>query len=385
MQPTVINGLRTFLPAYLKQNKVLSPPVKRAIWAIENCRTPALGGHAYHCKDCNKWEYGAHSCNHRSCPLCGKQATAEWVDRELGKRVAAPYFMVTFTLPSELRCLFLSKHAKAAYSLFFEASSKALRDKLADQKGFKAAKSGFIGILHTWNQQLLFHPHIHYIVPGAGLDKNGKVITVPKSNYLLKLDKLIGAFRQYFREGSERLELQVAPSVWKHQWGINIQPFGDGKNIIKYLGAYVCRTAISDSRIRSIDTKNQTITFSYKDRTDKHKVTNRLSTITGVEFTTRYLRHVLPQGLRAIRYYGYCHPAGKKTRQKIAFHTGIHLDQATAETTPEPIDDAESKTPKCKSCGNPMIKIGSFPPQITAPKLAAALAVSAASNHPPPI
>jgi len=286
------------------------------------------------------------------------------------------------TLPSELRSLFLSKNTKAAFNLFFEASSKALREKLADQKGFKAAKSGFIGILHTWNQQLLFHPHIHYIVPGAGIDKDGKVTTVPKSNYLLKLDRLIKAFRQYFYEGMKQLGWKVAPAVWKHQWGINIQPFGDGENIIKYLGAYVCRTAIGDSRIKSIDTTKRTVTFSYKDRSNKAQPTTKTATISGTDFVGRYMRHVLPRGLRAIRYYGFCHPAGKKNRQKIAFHTGINLDQATNQEKQKP--PPKPQTPKCSCCDKPMIKVGSFPPQTTAPKLFTAVSISAASTHPPP-
>ncbi len=141
-----------------------------------------MGGHLYACKPCGQRAFAWHSCNHKACPQCGREATGKWVQRELGKRVNAPYFMVTFTLPAELRGLFFGPLAKEAYDLFFAAASAALRQKLAAAKHLGAAVSGFTGVLHTWNQRLLFHPHIHFLVPGAGIDVRGKVVTVKKAD-----------------------------------------------------------------------------------------------------------------------------------------------------------------------------------------------------------
>lgn len=362
-KPKVIDVLRRFLPKYLESNPALSEERRRAIWAITNCRTAALGGHAYHCDDCDKWEYTAHSCNHRSCPQCGQGATAKWVNRELGKRVGSPYFMVTFTLPAEFRSLFFGKDAKQAYDLFFSASSKALAEKMAAEKGLNADTSGFTGVLHTWNQQLQFHPHIHYIVPGAGLNTENEVVTAKYNTYLVNIYRLKGAFREAFRKGLQELGWEVDPVVWTRKWGIDIQPFGDGENVIKYLGAYVCRTAIRDSRIIAIDETNQTVTFRWKDRSNPKQAVSRIMTIPGVEFVTRYLRHVLPTGLRSIRYYGFCHPSAKAKRQKIAFHTGLSLETITS--IPEPDDDENQQppgTPACRCCGKGMKRIGSIPP-----------------------
>ena len=161
--------LRRFLSDHQRGRPVLHEAQHRAIWAITHCRTATMGGHLHVCPDCGEREFSFHSCNHRSCPLCGRSATAEWVERELNKRVNAPYFMVTFTLPQELRELFFGSQAKEAFDLLFRASSGALSKTLAMPKWLGAQRNGFTGVLHTWNQRLLFHPHIHYLVPSAGL------------------------------------------------------------------------------------------------------------------------------------------------------------------------------------------------------------------------
>jgi hypothetical protein len=207
-----------------------------------------------------------HSCNHRACPQCGKQATAEWVERELGKRVGAPYFMVTFTLPEELRALFFNLAAKQVYDVFFAAASSALSDTLANPRWLGAKTSGFTMILHTWNQRLLFHPHLHGIVPGAGIDAQGNVVTVKSAKYLVLQEALMEIFRARLRDkiaalGKELALPQIDDGVWRKEWGVHLKPFGTGESAIKYLGAYVCRTAIGDSRIIGIDGDNVTLHF----------------------------------------------------------------------------------------------------------------------------
>jgi predicted RNA-binding Zn-ribbon protein involved in translation (DUF1610 family) len=289
-----IDILRAFLPAYLDSKPPPNPDRRRAIWAISHCRTATMGGHLYACGKCGGKAFAYHSCNHKACPQCGREATRKWVARELDKRVGAPYFMVTFTLPAELRGLFFGPSAKDAYDLFFSASSTALSEKLASDKTLGAVVSGFTAILHTWNQRLLFHPHIHYIVPGAGINARGEVVMVKNANFLLHLPLLQKAFRHHFHNKLKACEWEVDPAVWGKDWGVNIEPFGTGANAIKYLGAYVCRTAIGDRRIVSMDGDN--VSFLWKDRANGGRI--RTSTITGVEFVKRYLCHVLPRGMR---------------------------------------------------------------------------------------
>ena len=321
-----------------------------------------MGGHVHACTDCGKKEFAWHSCNHRSCPLCGRAATAQWVGRELGKRIAAPYFMVTFTLPSELRGLFFGPHAKTAYDLFFKASSQALSEHLAKSKNLQAATSGFTGILHTWNQRLHYHPHIHYIVPGAGLNADGAYVRVKNENFLLRIEALSRAFRWHMRRALEAHGYGVDPAIWNKDWGINIQPFGSGENAIKYLGRYVTRTAIGDHRILHHDQTTGQVTYTWKDRSDHGKT--KTETISGVEFVRRYLRHVLPRKMRSIRYYGYCHPAAKKTRQRIAFHSGMPLDAGL----PNQQDTKEKDPPpqrKCPCCQGTLKKLRRLRPSWT--------------------
>lgn len=355
MAATVIDALHRFLPAHVRENPhAMSQAQRRAVWAITHCRTAEMGGHLHACGSCGKREFHFHSCNHRSCPQCGKNATAEWVERQLGKRVGAPYFMVTFTLPEELRPLFFTRQAKEIYQLFFAASSSALSGTLANPKWLGAASSGFTMILHTWNQRLHFHPHIHCIVPGAGIDASGRVVTVKNANFLVPQPALRSVFRARFRDGLAALAKEhdlpaIDPAVWKKDWGIHLQPFGSGENIIKYLGAYVCRTAIGDSRIISITDTH--VSFRWKDRAKGDAP--RTETVEGGEFVKRYLRHVLPPGLRAVRYYGFCHPAAKAKREKIAFHTGRPLLIGAAALPPP----KQPHIVSCPCCGEPMKKL----------------------------
>jgi hypothetical protein len=180
--------------------------------------------------------------------------------------------MVTFTLPQELRPLFFTPAAKVIHEVFFAAASEALSDALANPRWLGARRSGFTMILHTWNQRLHFHPHIHCIVPGAGFDREGRVVRVKSPGFLVPQPVLRATFRHLFeqklyalRQRPEQAALPgVEPSVWKKDWGVHLKPFGDGQRIIQYLGTYVCRTAISDARILAIS--ETTVTFSWKDR-----------------------------------------------------------------------------------------------------------------------
>lgn len=339
-----MDALRRFLPDFLKSKPPLSPPQRRAIWAITHCRTAALGGRLFACKHCGRQHFAFHSCNHKACPQCGSAATANWVQRELRKLVQAPYFLVTFTLPAQLRGEFFGPRSREAYDLFFTAVSGALSEKLATDKGLRAHTHGFTAVLHTWNQQMGFHPHIHCLVPGAGLDARGHPVRVKNPEFLVHLPHLQSAFRQHLHRLLKEQEWPVDPSVWDKDWGVHIQPAGSGAAALKYLGAYVARTALSDARI--IRVTDESVTFRWKNRDKGNR--RETSTITGVEFLRRYLRHVLPKGLRAIRYYGFCHPSAKARRLRVQFHTGMAVDLGAA--APQPC--VEVSGPRCPHCGH---------------------------------
>ena len=354
MGASVIEALRRFLPAFLDTAPPLSRDQRRALWAITHCRTPALGGDVFACPRCGRVHFAWHSCNHKACPQCGRQATARWVARELTKLVRAPYFLVTFTLPAELRGEFFGPHARQAYDLFFTAVARALSEKLATDKGLRAAIHGFTAVLHTWTQRLEFHPHIHCLVPGAGLNGRGQFVCVKKPDYLVFLDHLKAAFRQHLYRLLKEQDWPVDPVVWTKEWNVQIQPVGTGVAAVKYLGTYVARTAIRDERIVALD--EHTVTFRWKNRNH-----DRLEPLTlpGIEFVRRYLRHVLPQGLRSARYYGFCHPAAKASRLRVQCHSGSPV-QLGAPTDAIPAAASSRSAPPCPHCGTPTRRIASI-------------------------
>jgi hypothetical protein len=345
MAPNVIGALRRFLPEAVARMPFLDTPRRRAVWAMTHCRTAEMGGHVHACPDCGKQSFAFHSCNHRSCPQCGGMDTAKWVHRELGKRVGAPYFMVTFTVPAELRGLFQGKQAKQAYDLFFQAASSALKDVLANPRWLGAKTSGFTMILHTWNQRMGFHPHLHAIVPGAGLDGGGTVVSVKNANFLVPQKALRQVFRARFRDllAATGLPQIEDPAVWRRSWGVHLQPFGSGANAIRYLGRYVCHPVIGNARIQRVEPGH--VTYQWTDRA--HGNLQRTDRIPGADFVHRYLRHVLPTGMRSIRYYGFCHPTAKRTRERIAMYTGATVDLGA----PAPAPEAPPHT--CSRCGTP--------------------------------
>lgn len=351
-RPTVVGALRAFLPEFQNSQPALCAQQRRAIWAITHCRTAALGGRAFVCDACHQVHFAYHSCNHKACPQCGALATRRWVAREVHKLINAPYFLVTFTLPSELRGCFFGPFAKQAYDLFFTAVETALAEKLAADKGLRAATSGFTAVLHTWNQRLEFHPHLHCLVPGAGLNDTRDYVRVKTDQFLVYLPHLQAAFRQHFYRLFKEHDWRVDPTVWSKQWGVHIQPAGRGTAAVKYLGTYVARTAITDARLVSVT--NQAVTFRWKDRA--HQNRSQLLTLPGIEFVRRYLRHVLPRGLRSVRYYGFCHPTAKASRLRVQLHSGKPLDLGRAPAacdSPLPLFP-EDPTPLCHQCGQPM-------------------------------
>ena len=350
MDATVIGALRRFIPSFLATAPPLSADQRRALWAITQCRTPALGGQVFGCAPCGRVQFAWHSCNHKACPQCGRAATAQWINRELSKLLPAPYFLVTFTLPAQLRGEFFGPHAHQAYDLFFHGAARALSEKLLTDKTLGAAVHGFTAVLHTWNQRLEFHPHLHVLVPGAGLDAQGHFVRVKNAARLVHVDHLKAAFRQHCYRLFKAKNWKVDPTVWTLDWGVHIQAAGSGVAALKYLGTYVTRTAISDARLLQVTDTH--VTFRWQDR--QHDRSEKL-TLPGVEFVRRYLRHVLPRGLRSVRYYGFCHPRAQANRLRVQLLSGMTVQLGAPQATEPP----KASPPLCPCCQRPMQRLGS--------------------------
>jgi len=260
-------------------------------------------------------EYSYHSCNHRACPRCGHTDATEWLARQRRKLLPVPYYLVTFTVPAELRRLIRS-HQQFLYSALLRESAHALQDVARTHKNL-GAQIGCLAVLQSWARDLHYHPHVHCVVPAGGLSANGLRWVRPKDpDYFLPQAALAMRFRTRFRAVLQRELPEVLATlpavVWRQDWVADVQPVGSGEPALKYLAAYVYRTALSAERIVADD--GQHVTFTYRDGKTGARRQMRLP---AERFLHRFLQHVLPQGLQRVRSFGWLAPAAKARWQRI--------------------------------------------------------------------
>jgi hypothetical protein len=321
----------------------LSPVQKRALRDISACRTPFFGGHVYQCDHCRGKVFSYHSCRNRSCPKCHQDQTQRWIGKQRLRLLPCPYFLVTFTLPSELRSL-ARAHPKKIYGLLMKAAADALQ-KLAADPRYIGARIGALAVLHTWTRAMLFHPHVHMLVTAGGLSAdNSEWIDSKHPHFLVPVRALSVIFRAKFRAGLKKSGLldDVPPAVWKKNWVVHSQHAGRGEKVLDYLGRYVFRIAITNNRLESID--NGMVRFRYRDNRTQQ---TRHVTLPGVEFISRFLQHVLPRGAVKVRYYGIWSPSCRKQldrartmllQNRPPAHSPIpSLPQISPDSAPAPI------------------------------------------------
>ena len=328
----VADIVRLHAAAYRGQSGVcLSSVQKRALRDIAACRTPLLGGHVHQCDRCQEKVFSYHSCRNRSCPKCHQDQTERWIEKQRGHLLPCSYFLVTFTLPSQLRSLARS-HPRTIYGLLMRAAADALQ-KLANDPRYLGARIGALAVLHTWTRAMLFHPHVHMLVTAGGLSGDGSTwIDSKYPRFLVPVRALSVIFRAKFCAGLKKAGLlgDVLPSFWKKPWVVHAQHAGRGEKVLDYLGRYVFRIAITNSRLESID--NGQVRFHFRD--------NRTQQIRHVllpaeEFIGRFLQHVLPRRLVKVRYYGIWSPACRP-----------QLDRArTLLSVPGPTTDSSDSAP----------------------------------------
>jgi len=279
----------------------------RTLDALQKCRTSALGGHKDVCDCCGKQRISYNSCGNRHCPKCQSNKQALWADDRVCDALDVKYFHVVFTVSEALNhiCLLDSKQF---YNTLFECAWSVLQSFGYSHYG---VESGAICVLHTWGQNLSLHPHIHCIVPAAGLTLKGKLKHISKQGkYLYPVRMLSAVFRGKMLEKIKRQLKQsnqlpqyqsLLDCLWKNPWVVYCEPpLGNAQQIVKYLGQYTHRVAISNHRIQNIDDSG--VSFFYKDYKDKSK--KKLTKLSGVEFLRRFCMHILPYRFVKIRYYG---------------------------------------------------------------------------------
>jgi Putative transposase/Transposase zinc-binding domain len=332
----------------LKQDAALSTSsnvhVHNVLQRIKMCRTASLGYHVYRCtnEQCGHIKYQYHSCRDRHCPNCGAIKKQEWIQARTQELLPVKYYHVVFTLPHELNQIVLANR-RLLFKLLFQSSAQTLL-RFANDNKYLGATPGIISVLHTWGQQLSFHPHIHSIVSGGGIGedhtwKEAKrsvyrflfpvkaMSMVYRAKFLMELKKMIDKAEVVLPEGTDAK--QLFNLLFQKDWIVYVKaPFGGPQAVIEYLGRYTHKVAISNHRISSINDQDNTVTFGYKDYADGN--TQKQMTLNASEFIRRFEQHILPRRFTKIRTYGYLSNRNRQERinhvlakMKLPLHKGL--------------------------------------------------------------
>lgn len=302
--------------------------VQKVLSRIRRCRTAALGYHVYKCSnaDCGHIKYQYHSCRDRHCPGCGALKKQQWIEARMQELLPVKYYHVVFTLPHEL-CSTVLGNRKSLFKLLFDTSASTLLQFAKDPR-YLGASPGIISVLHTWGQQLSFHPHVHAIVSGGGITKGSEWKEAKKNDYcfLFPVKAMQKVFRGKFLQGLKKLlkagkaslpeavdERSLLAKLYDKDWVVYAKaPFGGPHAVLEYLGRYTHKVAISNHRISSIGEGDDTVTFDYKDYADGG--IKKQMTLSREEFLRRFTQHILPARFTKIRTYGYLANRGRSRR-----------------------------------------------------------------------
>ncbi len=311
-----------------------------ALNAMLGCRTGQYGQMHLACHAC-AWQTDCYlSCGHRSCNQCQNHCTTQWLDRQKAKLLPVEYFMVTFTLPFELRVL-AKANQKVIYALMFQCAISTLKDFGINDKTF-AAELAMTAVLHTHSRRLDYHPHIHIIVPGGGVNKRRNEWKKVKGKYLFNGFQLATVFRARLLKAMR--ESGLVASKTPKKWVVQCQHVGRGLPALKYLSRYLYRGVISNQNILSDDGTH--VTFQYKDSDTGDMKTRRLP---GEDFIALVLQHTLPKGFRRSRDYGFLHGNAKRLLKIVQWVLQISIENTEAVQRPRFI---------CQHCHTPMSIVG---------------------------
>jgi hypothetical protein len=387
----VADVFREHGPQFLQRHRgTLRPEQRRVLSDIVRCRTAALGGHTWRCDSCGHEEISYNSCRNRHCPKCQASARAEWLDREAEYLLDVEYFHVVFTLPADLGPLAL-RNKRQIYGALFGAAAETLHTIARDPKHL-GAEIGFLIVLHTWGQNLQAHPHVHCVVPGGGLSRDGREWIPSRKGFFLPVRVLSRLFRRKFLGKLEHLytsqNLSLTGEVaslkdagaWKalldslrrHEWVVYSKPpFGGPEQVLKYLARYTHRVAISNQRLLSL--KDGKVQFRWKDYA--HGGKRRVMTLQATEFIRRFLLHVLPKGFVRIRHYGFLSNRSRKEKLPLARRLLADAAEEPLAGAPQAPDNDQQEEPAngriCPRCNTGrLVIVDDIPPTRCAPTVA---------------
>ena len=349
---TLADVFRRYGPAYREQTGARLPARQRAAMAaIEQCRTAALGAHLYTCPTCATTRYHYHSCRNRHCPSCQQGQAQLWLAQQQALLLPVPYFLVTFTLPAQLRTV-ARQHPRRLYAVLFRSSSAALQQLAADPR-FLGGQIGMVGVLQTWTRDLRYHPHIHYLVPAGAVAPAAASWLPAKGRVLVHVKPLATLFRGKVRAALRQLglEREVPSATWRTPWVVDCRPVGSGQAAVKYLAPYIFRVALSNNRI--VGVMNDQVTFRYRVADSKKTKT---CTLPAEGFMRRFLQHVLPKGFVKVRYFGFFSPGKRqllaRVRALLAVGAAGSCTPAAAERAASiPAEQPQPPSYYCPACG----------------------------------
>src|ERR1700730_18055517 len=376
-RPEVADVFRTYEKDFFaKWGPVLGPHQRKAFEAIRDCRTAALGGHVERveqCDTCGHLAISYNSCRNRHCPKCQAASRAQWLAARQAELLPVPYFHVVFTLPQKIGMLAL-QNAREIYRVLFRAASETLLTIAADPKHL-GARIGFLAVLHTWGQNLHFHPHLHCVIPGGGLSADDSRWISCRRQFLFPVKALSRLFRtkfasllkRVFHQAKLRFHGKLQPlaknsnffswlnEIMRSEWVVYAKPPSGGpQQVVKYVERYTHCVAISSRRLVAL--QNGSVTFRWKDYA--HGNQPAMMTLQATEFIRRFLLHVLPKGLVRIRHFGFL--ANRCRRQKISLCRKL-LDVAlpTKPQASNPRDDSLTTEQEAKPIDRcPVCKVG---------------------------
>lgn len=305
-----------------------------ALNAMLGCRTEQYGQIAFQCQRCDWQTRVFQSCGHRACSGCQHNVASQWLERQQEKLLPIQYFMVTFTLPRQLRGLFKAFDA-TCYPLLFHSAVQTLKQFAVNDKKLQG-EIGLTGVLHTHSRRLDYHPHIHFIVPAGSFHQRTNLWAVKPGDYLFNEKNLAKVFRAILLQ-SLRHHFPSLPGNIPKEWIVDCQKVGKGLPALQYLSRYLYRGVISDKHIVKND--GTQVTFSYK---DSNTGNTRYRTLTGEAFIFLLLQHTLPKGFRRVRDYGFLHGNSSKTLKRIQLALRVRLPK------PQPRVKAFFQCAKCQ-------------------------------------
>ena len=332
LAPIIEQYLSAFRSRYASR---LLPGHLNAIGAMLRCRTPDSGQMLLHCSQCTEQFWHPQSCGHRSCPKCQNHEASQWLDRQQAKLLPVEYFMVTFTLPCELRALAWC-HQTTLYKLLFATVASTVKDFGLNPKKL-GADMGMTAVLHTHSRRLDYHPHLHVIVPGGGVNSVTRQWKKTRGKYLFNETALATVFRARLLAAIKAAGL-VLPAKLPDQWVVDCKHVGQGKPALKYLSRYLYRGVIREQDI--VANHHGKVTFKYIDSTTGQ---TQYRTLTGEDFLWLVLQHVLPKGFRRVRDYGFLHGNARKLLTLIQLTLRAMITAKPAR--PRPV----FRCPKCQS------------------------------------